>query len=220
VLANLGASFETDARIFSPRVEEKEPMVALAGEWRARLIQRLDAAPSPDKGPKDPGISEDAKRALAADFDDSGWQVVKAPGGMELYGGAWNNADGEAVLRKTIEVPAVLQGQDLKLSLGQIDDFDDTYFNGVRLGGYGAETPDAYAVQREYTIPANLIKPGKNVIAIRLWDKFGGGGFTSGDAKKMLLKSPKVWVKAPGLYHPDYREDFDLGDEPYRYYNW
>ena len=220
VLANLGASFETDERIFSPRVEEKEPMVAVAGEWRARLIQRFDAAPSPDKGPNDPGISEEAKRALAANFDDSGWQVVKAPGGMELYGGAWNNADGEAVLRKTIEVPAVLQGQELKLSLGQIDDYDATYFNGVRIGGFGAETPDSYGVQREYTIPANLIKPGKNVIAIRVWDKFGGGGFTGGDAKKMLLKSPKVWVKAPGLYHPDYREDFELGDDPYRYYNW
>jgi hypothetical protein len=30
-----------------------------------------------------------------------------------------------------------LQGQDLKLSLGSIDDYDDTYFNGVRVGGYG-----------------------------------------------------------------------------------
>jgi beta-galactosidase len=221
VLANLGASFETDARLFSPRVEEKEPVVSLAGEWRARLIQRFDAAPSPDKGPKDTGISEEAKRALAADFDDSKWQVVAAPRDMEGYGGAWEAADGEAVLRKVIEVPAVLQGQDLKMSLGQIDDFDETYFNGVRVGGVGAENPESYAVQREYTIPANLIKPGKNVIAIRVRDKFGGGGFTHRDEKKMQLKSPKVWVKkAVSMYHPDYREDFELGDEPYRYYNW
>jgi hypothetical protein len=68
-------------------------------------------------------------------------------------------------------------------------------------------------------IPASLIKPGKNVIAIRVWDKFGGG-FTSGDTKKLQLKSPKIWVRPAGLYHPDYREDFELGDEPYRYYNW
>ncbi len=220
VLANLGASFETDARIFEPRREEQEPVVALAGEWRARLIQRFDAAPSPDKGPQDKGISEEARRAVAADFDDSKWQVVEAPRGMELYGGAWNNADGEAVLRKVIEVPAALRGQDLKLSLGAIDDYDDTYFNGVRVGGVGAENPEAYAVQREYTIPANLVKPGKNVIAVRVWDKFGGGGFTGSDVKGLQLKSPKVWVKPAGMYHPDYREDFDLGDEPYRYYNW
>jgi beta-galactosidase len=24
----------------------------------------------------------------------------------------------------------------------------------------------------------------------------------------------------PNFYHPDYRTDFDLGDDPYRYYRW
>jgi len=220
VLANLGAAFEMDARIFTPRTAGTEPVVALAGQWRARLIQRLAAAPSPDKGPQDKGISAEAKRAVAADFDDTKWQVVEAPRAMESYGGEWADAEGEAVLRKTIEVPAALQGQDLKLSLGAVDDYDDTYFNGVRVGGYGAETPESYAVQREYTIPASLVKRGKNVIAVRVWDKFGGGGFTTDDAKKLQLKSPKVWVKPADLYHPDYREDFEMGDEPYRYYNW
>ena len=220
VLANLGATFETDARIFSPRAAKVEPVVSLAGEWRARLIQRLDASPSPDKGHADAGISEEAKRAVAVDFDDSKWQVVKAPGGLEGYGGAWANADGEAVLRKTIEVPASLQGQNLKLSLGSVDDYEETYFNGVRVGGVGAETPDSYGVQREYSIPANLVKPGKNVIAVRVWDRFGGGGFTSSDANKLQLRSRKVWVNPVGMYHPDYREDFDMGDDPYRYYNW
>jgi hypothetical protein len=31
----------------------------------------------------------------------------------------------------------------LKLSLGTIDDFDETYFNGVRVGGVGAENPES-----------------------------------------------------------------------------
>jgi hypothetical protein len=144
-----------------------------------------------DSGPQDKGISEEAKRAMAADFDDSKWQVVEAPRGMEAFGGAWDNADGEAVLRKVIEVPVVLQGQDLKRSLLSIDDYDETYFNGVRVGGVGAENPEAYAVDREYTIPANLVRRRKNVIAVRVWDKFGGGGFTSGDRNKLQLKSPK-----------------------------
>jgi hypothetical protein len=117
--------------------------------------------------------------------------VVQAPLAMEAYGGAWDNAEGEAVLRKTIEVPAALQGQDLKLSLGAIDDYDDTYFNGVRVGGYGRETPESYKIEREYTIPASLVKPGKNVIAIRVWDTYGGGGFSSREVKKLQLKSPK-----------------------------
>jgi hypothetical protein len=158
--------------------------------------------------------------ALRADFDDAKWQKVEAPGAMESYGGVWADAEGEAVLRKVIDVPAALLGQDLTLSLGAIDDYDDTYFNGVRVGGYGRETPEAYSVQREYKIPASLVKPGKNVIAIRVWDIYGGGGFTTRDPKMLQLKSLRVWVKPADMYHPDYRADFDLGDEPYRYYNW
>jgi hypothetical protein len=37
----------------------------------------------------------------------------------------------------------------------------------------------------------------------------------------MTLKEPEKEVTAvAGFYHPDYRDDWDMGDEPYRYYNW
>jgi hypothetical protein len=220
VLANLGATFTGDERLFSPRPEVTVPTVALGGDWRARQIQRLPASPSADKGHDDKGISAEAKRAVAADFSDADWQTVQAPRDMDSYGGAWANADGEAVFRKVIDVPAALAGQDLVLSLGAIDDYDDTYFNGVRVGGIGKENSAPYNVKREYTIPASLIKPGKNVIAVRVWDRFGGGGFTSNLPAELVLRSTRVAPKVAGLYHPDYRDDFELGDEPYRYYNW
>src|SRR4028119_466089 len=117
---------------------------------------------------------------------------------MDTYGGTWANADGEAVFRKVIEVPRELVGQDLKLKLGALDDFDDTYFNGVRVGGVGKENSAAYNVQREYTIPANLVKEGKNVIAVRVWDKFGGGGFTTTAPNAQLLQSNRVVTKSAG----------------------
>jgi beta-galactosidase len=221
ILANLGASFSADEQFFSPRAEEKPVVVALTGDWRAKQIKRLDASPSPDKGYADAGISEEAKRAVAADFNDASWQVVQVPRDMDTYGDTWKNADGEAVLRKVIEVPAALMGQDLKLSLGAVDDHDDTYFNGVRIGGIGQETKDPYGVQRVYTVPANLVKPGKNVIAVRVWDKFGGGGIATNTPNTQTLQSTRVQpAKVATLYHPDYRDDFELGDEPYRYYNW
>jgi hypothetical protein len=220
VLANMGATFTTDERIFSPRAENKAPVVALGGEWRARQIQRLEASPSADKGHEDKGISAEARSAVTADFNDAGWQVVQAPRDMDSYGGTWTKADGEAVFRKTIEVPVALVGQDLKLSLGAIDDFDDTYFNGVRVGGIGKENSAAHGVKREYTIPANLVKAGKNVIAVRVWDRFGGGGLTSNVPAELLIQSTRVQPRVVGLYHPDYRDDWELGDEPYRYYNW
>jgi beta-galactosidase len=226
LLANLGASFTMDERIFSPRAPEKVKavVVPLAGEWRAKQIQRLVAAPTQDQGYEDKGMSEEARRTLATDFDDSAWQAVPVPRNMDSYGPTWDNADGEAVFRKVIEVPSELLGQDLKLSLGSVDDFDETYFNGVRVGGIGKEHPTPWSALREYIIPANQIKPGKNVIAIRVWDRFGGGGLTTNDPTSLLLQSPRAateaTVKTLGFYHPDYREDFELGDEPYRYYNW
>ena len=232
LLANLGASFTMDARIFSPRAPQKVKtvVVPLAGEWRVKQIQRLVAAPTQDVGYEDIGMSEEARRALATEFDDSKWQAVPVPRNMDSYGPTWDNADGEAVFRKVIEVPRELLGQDLKLSLGTVDDYDETYFNGVRVGGIGKEHPTPWSAVRDYTIPANLIKPGKNVIAVRVWDRFGGGGLTNSDASALLLQSPRfaaeaaaateAAVKAPGFYHADYREDFQLGDEPYRYYNW
>ncbi|HEX8833507.1 MAG TPA: hypothetical protein VF719_04865, partial [Abditibacteriaceae bacterium] len=232
VLANLGASFTIDERVFSPRAVEKVKeaiAVRLAGDWRAKQIQRLPASPSPEKGHADAGISDEAKLAVAVDFNDAAWQTVQVPRNMDSYGPTWKDADGEAVFRKVIEVPRELQGQDLKLSLDTVDDYDETYFNGVRVGGTGKEHPTPWSAVRDYTIPANLIKPGKNVIAVRVWDRFSDGGI-SGNANLLLLQSPRLaaeaaavaeaTVKAPGFYNPDYRADFELGDEPYRYYNW
>jgi sialate O-acetylesterase len=120
-------------------------------------------------------------------------------------------------------VPSTLQGKALTLSLGSLDDYDETYFNGVRVGGLGSADKDPWGVERLYAIPANLVKTGRNVITVRIWDRYGAGGFTGKPADLVLrattAATDKV-LKPAGLYHPDYRDDFDLGDEPYRYYNW
>jgi beta-galactosidase len=224
LLANLGGSFEMDRRVFYHRmpVEMREPQVTLAGPWQARLTVRRSAAATTADAIADPGISSDAKAQLAG--RNEGWQTVQVPGAMENYGGAWTGSDGEAVFRKVVEVPTALRGKALTLSLGTLDDYDDTYFNGVRVGGLGSADKDPWGIERRYTIPANLVKPGSNVITIRVWDRYGGGGFTSNTPTNLVLKAATAATdkgsKPAGFYHPDYREDFDLGDEPYRYYNW
>jgi hypothetical protein len=35
----------------------------------------------------------------------------------------------------------------------------------------------------------------------------------------MFLR-PKNYHPATGFYHTDYRDDFELGDDPYRYFRW
>jgi hypothetical protein len=64
-----------------------------------------------------------------------------------------------------------------------------------------------------------VIKPGRNVIAVRVWDGGGNGGFY-GDPADLALRSTGRIAGEPTMYHPDYRVDWALGDEPARYYNW
>ena len=92
-----------------------------------KLTQSVKPSPSIDQPIPDPGISELAKAALKADFDDSKWQSVVVNGTMETFGEGWQ-ADGEAVLRTTVDIPKEWAGRDLMLHLGRIDDFDVTTF--------------------------------------------------------------------------------------------
>jgi hypothetical protein len=62
---------------------------------------------------------------------------------MESYGPKWRFTDGEAVFRKTIDVPAHLAGKDLFISVGRVDEHEATYFNGERVGGDPALAPPA-----------------------------------------------------------------------------
>lgn len=226
LLANLGGSFQIDRRVFHPEtpIQIREPQVTLAGPWQARLTLHRPTAATTEEAAVDPGVSSEAKALLAG--GNEGWQTVQVPGAMENYGAAWAGTEGEAVFRKVIDVPAALRGKDLVLSLGSLDDYDETYFNGVRVGGLGAADKDPWGVSRLYPVPANLVKTSGNVITVRLWDRYGAGGFTGKPVDLVLKAAPAPVtniikpIKPMGFYHPDYRDDFDLGDEPYRYYNW
>jgi sialate O-acetylesterase len=70
-----------------------------------------------------------------------------------------------------IDIPAAWKNKKLTLYLGEIDDNDITYFNGVEVG-----RTNGWDMKRTYTIPSNLVKEGKAVITVRVLDNTGGGG--------------------------------------------
>jgi len=219
LLANLGATFQSDSGIFHVAAAQGE-RVPLAGEWRARLTMRLDPLPDGGQHP-DPGISATAMPLLAAEAPETGFDKVVVPGIWELYGGAWENADGEAVFRKTVNIPEAWSGKAVTLNLGPVDDFDSTYFNGVKVGSMDITTPEVSSKPRLYTIPAELVKAGKAVIAVRVFDHMGTGGLKGQDSQLFLELSGQKHEQPPDIfYYPDYRSDFPLGDDPYRYYRW
>jgi hypothetical protein len=149
----------------------------------------------------------------------------------------FNDYDGEAVLRKEIDVPENEAGKDLVLALGVLRDGDTTCFNGVEVGGTSA---DSSQTPRNYVVPGKLVKAGRNVVAVRLYNRFGPGGFAGkpgfpvgpdGNRSGRQANGPRVGLEmsltrkpegAQSLtyYPPDYRTDFQMGDNPYRYYRW
>lgn len=126
---------------------------------------------------KDPGNKGEEWGWAAPDFDDSQWETMHVPGNWERYG---LNYDGSIWFRLAVDIPKAWAGKSLHISLGAVDDHDTTYWNGVKIGGIGLETPEPFNKPRNYDIPANLVKKGRNVIAVRVFDVCGSGGFTSG----------------------------------------
>ena len=167
----------TEAAPYTPVPIAAVARKALAGKWRGIFTLKLPAATAANMHP-DPGLTALAKQYVADAVDDSSWAQLDVPKRWLDYGGDWSSCDGEAVFRREVQIPDDWVGKDLALSLGTIDDFDDTYFNGVLVGRTDLATPDFYAAPRRYTIPAALVRAGRNVLAVRIFDHFGDGGFT------------------------------------------
>ncbi|MDQ2687947.1 MAG: DUF4982 domain-containing protein, partial [Armatimonadota bacterium] len=76
--------------------------------------------------------------------------------------------------------PPALRGKDIELVIGKVDDVDETFVNGVKVGQSGSLPPDyatAYELTRRYVVPAKLLKgDGADVIAIRDYNGDGVGG--------------------------------------------
>ena len=114
-----------------------------------------------------------------ADIDDSKWPQMQLPSLWEQK--QLGDLDGVVWFRKTIDVAANDAGKEATLELAMIDDNDVTYVNGVKVGA-----TNSYNAHRKYTIPAGVLKEGKNTIAISVEDTGGGGGIY-GEASDMKL---------------------------------
>lgn len=147
-------------------------------DYRARFEAWIQTT-GRDHVPNDPVTASWAE----VDFDDSGWTELKVPGAWQMQGNAFN---ARAWYRRTIELPASVEGQAARIELGVVDDFDRTYINGTLVGSIGPEHDTPWTARRSYEIPAGLLKPGKNVIAVRVFDHGGNGGLT-GPANAMKL---------------------------------
>jgi sialate O-acetylesterase len=132
-------------------------------------------------------------KAIWADpsFDDLSWKTMYAPKVWEQ--GPLPGVDGIVWYRKTIELTAQQIAKDAVLYLAMIDDSDISFVNGTRVG----QTEQKYNALRKYTVPAAILKPGKNVITVRVEDTGGGGGIW-GEDKLLKIETSAGTISLAG----------------------
>jgi len=116
-------------------------------------------------------------------FDDRAWNSMRLPCPWQTRG---LNHNGVVWFRRAVDIPAAWTNCNLVLSLGAIDDFDTTYFNGHPIGAHPKGTREAYRIRRRYVVPKEKVQAGRTVIAVRVFDHFGEGGLV-GPAAQMQL---------------------------------
>ena len=129
--------------------------------------------------------SADLNKDYTTGMLDADWKEMQLPV-------LWENAglpdfDGVVWFVKEIDLPATLSGKDLTLSLGTIDDGDISFVNGQQVGSMG--NSGFYNTARNYKVAASVLKPGKNIIAVKVTDLGGGGGIYGNENAMKLYET-------------------------------
>lgn len=133
------------------------------------------------------------------------WKSMNQPGDWEW--GGLPTLDGVVWFRRDITIPEGTNLKKMTLNFGSVDDRDSTFVNGQFVG-----SAKGMAV-RSYPIPEGLLKPGRNVIAVRVVDDAGAGGIVgkpeqfnlSGDGTTIPLAGKwqyRVASVFPGSFKP------------------
>lgn len=117
-------------------------------------------------------------------YNDGAWMDINLPGYIENSGLA--GFDGAIWFRKKASVPEEWRGKELTLELGPIDDMDVTYVNGEKVGAYDKD--GFYSTPRVYTVNKDLTESGSLLIAVRVIDPQGFGGFGGGEGSMKLIE--------------------------------
>ena len=141
----------------------------------------------------DAGLHE-ATPWYAANYNDKDWKTV------DLFSTDWgtnglNPINGSHWFRKEVEVPQDWNGKEATLRLGCIVDADSVYVNGTFVGAISYQYPP-----RIYTIPAGVLKAGKNTVTIRLISNNGYPHFVKEKPYKIICGNEEVSLQGEWKY--------------------
>jgi sialate O-acetylesterase len=129
---------------------------------------------------EDQGMKGNEPVWAGLDFNDNSWRSIKTPMYWENQG--YIDIDGIGWYRKDVQLNEEQTNANVTLHLGKVDDSDITFFNGIEIGKIEGQ----YDEERVYTIDKKYLRPGKNVIAVRVHDTGGNGGIW-GDPENQFL---------------------------------
>ncbi|MCC9137555.1 sialate O-acetylesterase [Pontibacter silvestris] len=133
-------------------------------------------------------------------FDDSKWAELTMP--VTLKDMDMPSYQGLVWMRKAVSIPSSMGGKELSIDLGHPEMNYTLYFNGKEIAKnvWNAEPI------HHYSIPAKLVKKGKNVIAVRIAFLWGGGGFNP-PAEEMYITDGNSRVSLAGSWK--YQKDLE-----------
>ncbi len=202
-----GETLSTDSD-FAKVVEDLKtvcPQMVVYNNWLSKH-PTIDAAIGADG--VDPLVGLDVFNSYCTnpELNTESWPVINIPSMIEPVIGDF---DGVVWFRKEVDIPQSWEGKSLQLNLGPIDDRDVTFFNGVKIGGI--EEVGNWQQVRKYTVPGELVKTGKAVIAVRVIDTQGGGGIYGKPDQVNLSVNDKEVISLAGEWEyavvGQYKED-------------
>ncbi|NQU48117.1 MAG: glycoside hydrolase family 95 protein [Planctomycetes bacterium] len=140
------------------------------------------------------------------------WQPISVPGHWESQTGTdggkpWVGLDGYAWYWTVVPIPADWPLAGAQLSLGSIDDADQTYWNGKKIGGLGGMEKGgstAWSKARNYSLSGADLQPGADaILAIRVHDSGGNGGLNvaAGQSLKLAVEGRALSLAGKWMFH-------------------
>lgn len=126
-------------------------------EIRERMLKRLREWVAKFEASSPIVTGEALKSWGAVEIDESKWHRTTKSRLLEEPGVVW--------YRYAVEIPAECEGHAATCEIGFVNDCDETWFDGEKIGETGVEVPYYWEAHRSY--PIKRLKAGKTVVAIR-----------------------------------------------------
>jgi len=232
LLANMGVGASTPllARFASPAQEGESLQDLIDAPWLEAGGEEL-VLPTRWKGLSLATKTPPGNGWESPAFDDSQWRPIRVPGLWDeqyedvLVGGAWT-----FLHRARFDLPPEMARREWTLVLGPVSTEDSTYMNGTLIGRMGGKDAPAAGrnTTRRYPIPAGLLRPGENVLAVRAFSWSARGGLdrvVDPSLKRQQLRrlgNVDAYLPAETVryVHGLYLDQPYPHDDPYRYWRW